>query len=236
MKILYLDTSSKFLSLAVARGDKILAQAHRKLDRKHSLQLVPLIDKILKKARVPLKKLDGFCVSKGPGSFTGLRVGITTIKGLAFVLRKPVVAIPSLDILAENIKKVKAPKKKPLPDEICPIVDARQNKVYACLYKASNGKIRRKSRYFLLPIEELLKKLKGNILFLGDGINLYREEIKKNKRIKPVFAEEKFWYPKASAAVSLALERFYKGEVEDVNSLTPLYLYSRECQIKKARR
>ena len=236
MKILYLDTSSKFLSLAVGRDDKVLARAHRKLDRKHSLQLVPLIDKVLKKAKVPLKKLDGFCVSKGPGSFTGLRIGITVIKGLAFVLRKPVVAIPSLDILAENIKKVKAPKKKPLPDEICPIVDARQNKVYACLYKAANGKIRRKSRYLLLSMEELLNKLKGEILFLGDGIALYCEEIKKNKRIKPVFAEEKLWYPKASAAVSLALERFSAGKAEDVNSLVPFYLYPRECQIKKVRR
>ena len=112
MRILLLDTSSKFLSLAVARDEKILSQTHRKLDRKHSLQLVPLIDKILKKAKVPLKKIDGFCVSKGPGSFTGLRIGITTIKGLAFVLCKPVVAIPSLDILAQNAKKIKPTKKQ----------------------------------------------------------------------------------------------------------------------------
>lgn len=230
MKILFLDTSSKILSLAVAEDKKILSQTHRLLDRKHSLQLIPLIERMLKKIRLPLKKIDGFCVSKGPGSFTGLRIGITTIKGLAFVLQKPVVAVPSLDILAQNAKKFKRGKNA---FQICPIVDAKQNKVYACLYQAKNGKIVRKSGYLLLPVEELLKKLKGKILFLGDGIRVYREKICRNRRIKPAFAEEKFWYPKAVGAVSLAAARFEKGRFEDVNRLAPLYLYPKECQIKK---
>ena len=107
MRILFLDTSSKYLSLAVAQDYKILSRMQRLLDRKHSTHLVFLIDKVLKKAKLPLKKIDGFCVSKGPGSFTGLRIGITTIKALAYVLRKPVVAIPSLDILAQNVHPVR---------------------------------------------------------------------------------------------------------------------------------
>ncbi len=244
MKILVLDTSSKYLSLAVAEDNKILSQTHRLLDRKHSLQVVPLIEKILRKTKLPLKKIDGFCVSKGPGSFTGLRIGITCIKGLAYVLQKPVVAIPSLDILAQNACPVRNRKKQTLPQQICPIVDAKQNKVYTCLYQARpvgkqfssgarNRKLVRKSGYLLLPVQELLKKLKGEITFLGDGISLYREEIRKNKRIKPIFTKEKFWYPKASAAVSLALERFQKGKFDDVDSLVPLYLYPKECQIKR---
>jgi len=229
LKILYLDTSSKFLSLAVAKGDKVLAQTHRKLDRKHSLQLVPLIDKILKKAKISLKGLDGFCVSKGPGSFTGLRIGVTVIKALALALGKPVVAIPSLDILAENAKKIRNSK----PENICTLVDARQNKVYACLYKRANGRIRRKSGYLLMNFAELLKKLKGEVLFLGDGISVYADEIKKIKKMKPVFADESLWYPRAQAAISLGIERFKKGKTEDVNNLKPLYLYLRECQIKQ---
>jgi tRNA threonylcarbamoyladenosine biosynthesis protein TsaB len=232
MKILFLDTSSKFLSLAVAEDSRILKQTHRLLDRKHSLQLVPLIDKILKQAKVPLKKLDGFCVGKGPGSFTGLRIGITTVKGLAFVLRKPVVAIPSLDILAQNTTKIKIAKKRNL-SQVCTIVDAKQNKVYSCLYRLRNGTIRRKSRYLLLPIEELLKKIKGEIFFLGDGIRLYRETICRRKKIRPFFGEERFWYPRASRAVPLALERFQKGRLDDINSLMPLYLYPKECQIRR---
>ncbi len=230
MKILALDTSSKFLSLAVAEDNKVLGRIHRRLDRKHSTQLICLIDKLLKRVKVPLKKIDGFCLSKGPGSFTGLRVGITTVKGLAFALQKPVVAIPSLDILAQNARRLKR-RKNNTPDQICPIIDAKRNQVYACLYQARNGAVIRKSRYLLLPVQELLKRLKGEIIFLGDAISLYRRNLSQGKKIKPVFAEEKFWYPQASQAVSLALERFRKGKVDDVNSLVPLYLYPQECQI-----
>ena len=250
MKILSLDTSSKYLSLAVAEDNKILQKTHRLLDRRRSLQLVPLIEEVLKKAKLPLARLDGFSVSKGPGSFTGLRIGITTIKGLAYVLKKPVVAIPSLDILVQNITRIRTKKNTRLPTQICPIVDAKQNKVYACLYQAKNGKTRRKSGYLLLPLKELLEKLtqpflltkrhcvaeraglKGKIIFLGDGIKPYHEQICKNRKIKPIFAEEKFWYPKAEEAVPLALERFSKGKLNDVNSLVPLYLYPKECQIR----
>lgn len=232
MRILYLDTSSKYLSLAVAEDEKVLCRMHRLLDRKHSLQLVPLIDAILKKTKLPLKELDGFCVGRGPGSFTGLRIGITTIKGLAFVLRKPVVAIPSLDILAQNVKKIIRTKNKKLPVKLCTVVDAKQKKVYACLYQAQNGKINRKSGYLLLPVEELLKRLTGQILFLGDAIALYRKEICRDRKIEPIFTDEKFWYPQASQALPLAMERFKQGIFDDANSLVPLYLYPKTCQVK----
>ena len=218
----------------MAEDNKVLSQMHKFLDRKHSLQLVPLIEKILRKAGVSLKKIDGFCVSKGPGSFTGLRIGITAIKGLAYVLQKPVVAIPSLDILAQNAYSFKNQGGNSFPSQICPIVDAKQNKVYSCLYHAKNGKITRKSGYLLLSFEELLKRLKGEVLFLGDAILVYREKLSKSKKIKPVFAGKKFWYPQAHQAVHLALERFGKGKFDDVNSLVPLYLYPRTCQIKKS--
>jgi tRNA threonylcarbamoyl adenosine modification protein YeaZ len=228
VNILILDTSSKYLSLAVVQDNKVSRQMHRRLDRKHSLQLIPLVDKILKKARLPLKEIDGFCISRGPGSFTGLRIGITTIKGLSFVVNKPVVAIPSLDILAQNANKIRK-----APEQICPIVDAKQNKVYACLYQAGNGKLVRKSPYLLLPVEELLRRLQGKVLFLGDGLKIYRKQIHQNRKIKPVFAEERFWYPRAAKAASLAVARFKRRRFNDVNRLVPLYLYPKDCQIKK---
>ncbi|MCG2677963.1 hypothetical protein L6386_05335, partial [bacterium] len=148
-------------------------------------------------------------------------------------LPETAVDLETLDILAQNTCPVRN-RKFSLPFQVCPIVDAKQNKVYACLYQLRNGKIKRKSGYLLLPIEELLKKIKGGIFFLGDGVGLYREKISQNKNIRPVFAEEKIWYPMASRAVSLALERFREGKLDDVNSLVPLYLYPKECQIKKA--
>ena len=218
----------------MAEGDKVLSQIHKVLDRKHSSQLALLIEKVLKKAKISLKKIDALAVSKGPGSFTGLRIGITTIKGLAFVLQKPVVAIPSLDILAQNAQGLKNRTTKDIL-QICPIIDAKQNKVYACLYQAKNAKIVRKSDYLLLPFEKLLRRLKGEILFLGDAILLYGEKLSKSKRIKPIFAKERFWYPEASRALSLARERFLKGQLEDVEHLAPLYLYPKECQIRSVK-
>ena len=242
MKMLYLDTSNRLLSLAVTQDKKILSQIRVSLDRKHSVQLIPLIDKILKKAKLSLKQIDSFCACKGPGSFTGLRIGITCIKGLAYIFRKPVTTIPSLDILAQNVftmsnftsskmKKIEKSKLKQL--QVCPLIDARQNKVYASIYRMGIDRIERKSGYLLLPIDKLLKRLKGKVIFLGDGVERYRQMILKNKNIQPLFAKEKFWYPQIGQAVALALERFQTGQVDDIDNLVPLYLYPRECQIKK---
>ena len=227
MKILYLDTSSKYLSLALADDYRILSRAHKLIDRNHSSRLIPLIEKALKKSGLPLNKLDGICVGRGPGSFTGLRIGIAAVKGFGFALRKPVVSVSSLDILAQNAFLFKNGLK-----QICALVDAKQNKVYACLYRAESGSLKRKSKYLLLPMEKLLPRLKGGIVFLGDGIRLYREMLLKKKGIKPVFAPERFCYPRAARAVRLGLERFARGKFDDLDSLTPLYLYPKECQIK----
>ncbi len=233
MKILVLDTSSKYLSLAVAEDNRLLSKMHRHLDRKHSTRLVSFIDELLKKAKLPLEKIDGFCVGKGPGSFTGLRIGITTIKGLAFVMQKPVVAVPSLDILAQNVNRIKTGGKQDSALQVCPIIDAKQSKVYACLYQIARGKIVRKSAYLLLSLEELLKRLQGKIIFLGDAVSLYHQRIRRSKKIKPVFAAAKFWYPQAAQVIPLALQRFRSGQIEDVATLRPLYLYPQECQIKR---
>lgn len=231
MRLLAIDTSSKYLSLALAEDEKILCQLHRLLDRKHSTRLARFIEQLLKTSKVSLKKIDGFCVSKGPGSFTGLRIGITTIKGLAFVLGKPVVAVPTLDILVQNSKKIKI-RERNSSLWVCPLVDAKQGKVYTGLYQVNKEKILRRSGYWLLPLKELIKKLKGKTIFLGDALRLYRREILRYKGIKPIFTEERLWYPKASAAIPLAIERFQKKDFDDVDNLAPLYLYPKECQIK----
>ena len=87
-----------------------------------------------------------------------------------------------------------------------------------------------------MPLQELLKRLNGRILFLGDALSLYHRELSRNKKVKAAFAEEKFWYPEAAQAVPLAMERFRKGKFDDVNNLVPLYLYPKECQIKRSQK
>jgi tRNA threonylcarbamoyladenosine biosynthesis protein TsaB len=224
MKILVFDTSTNFLSLAVSNGDKVLAKSHSFMRQRHSAKLIPLMEKLLKRAKLKVKDIDYICVGKGPGSFTGLRIGITTAKALGLALEKPIVAIPSPDILAQNAEKFWG--------RVCTIIDARQNQVYAGIYNNCTGKMKRESKYLLLPVAEVLDKLKGEVFFLGDGIDAYCAEILKAKNIQPVFAQDKLWYPRAELAIPLALERIRTKKFDDCDSLVPLYLYPKECQIK----
>lgn len=228
MKLLSLETSTKTFSLAVSNGPKILAGRHFKLIKVLSSSIIPAIEGILKKSQLTLKDLDGFSVGLGPGSFTSLRVGLSTVKGLAFVTGKPVVGISSLDVLAMN-----APKNFSGP--ICVVCDARRNLVYSCFYQRSKNGLKRTSEYFLTEIEEVLKKAKGKVFFIGDGAGLYKEKIlaARQESFLPLLAKEKDWSPNARHLAELATPRFLKKEFDSVDKIVPLYLYPEDCQIQK---
>lgn len=214
MKILAIDTSTDYLSLAVMNGSHIAARCHKPAERSHSSLVIPAIDALLKKARVRLKEIDGFCISIGPGSFTGLRIGVATVKGFAYSLNKPIVGVPTLDVIARNAKDFHG--------IICPILDAKKNKVYACLYKSDGKNIRRISKYLLLPVSDLMeriKKLKDKILFLGDAVSLIGEKNTID------------WHPKAEVVARLGLSDFKDKRFVSPEDLEPLYLYSRECDV-----
>lgn len=212
MKLLAIETSTDYLSLALMNGDEVLAKFHRKARREHSRLLVPMIDKLLRNARLKLKDIDGFCISIGPGSFTGLRIGVTVVKGLSYSLNKRIVEVPTLDIIAQNVRGFQG--------VICPVLDAKKNKVYACLYKSDGEIIRRISKYLLLPAEDLvnrIKRLKDKIFFLGDMDGFKSKDID--------------WYPKAEVTARLGMEDFKAKRFVRPEDLEPLYLYSRECDL-----
>ena len=213
MIILAIDTSTDFLGLVILRDGKILAKCHMKANRKHSILLVPTIDKLLRRARLKIKDVDCFAISVGPGSFTGLRIGVTVVKGLAYTLKKPIVAVPTLDVIAGNAKN--------FAGIICPVLDARKKKVYACLYRSDGKEVVRISKYLLLPIEDLLKKTQkyDKVLFLGDTIP------------GPGPGIGFHWYPKAEVVARLAVEYFRKKKFVKPQALEPMYLYSKECDI-----
>src|SRR3989338_11288628 len=163
MNILAFDTSSKHFSLAVAKDGKTLHSRSIFLKKVLSGSIMPAIQGILKKAGLTLAKLDGFCVGLGPGSFTSLRVGLSTIKGLAFALKKPVVGISSLDGLAMNVKE---------DADILTVVDAKRNLFYTCFYQKKGIALKRKSKYLLLSADEVLKVMKPGMILVGDGVGL----------------------------------------------------------------
>ena len=223
MKVLGIDTSSKNLSVAIVENNKLLAEFNGKVHLRHSQDLIPTIKSLLKTSGFKLEDLDGFALSIGPGSFTGLRIGVSTVKGLSLALPKPIAAVPTLDVIAGNFS-ADAPN-------ICAVVDAKKNKIYACIYARESGTIKRKSDYLLVTPEELLKNLHNTVVFLGDGIACYRERIV-NQVPTARFTEEKLWFPKASVVASLGLEKLSKGETVSGDELVPMYLYSRECSIR----
>jgi len=188
------------------------------------------VDRILDSAGIKFSQLGGFAIALGPGSFTSLRVGLSTVKAFALSSGLPVVGIPTLDIIAHGIKDLSFPNVSvgnPDHDEICVLIDARRGKVYAALYDARG---RRREDFLLTTLEDVLGKLKGVVLFAGDALGLYRKEIK-DAYPKCLFSDEKWWYPQARVMAALAFDRFEKEQYDDAALLLPLYLYAQDCQV-----
>jgi tRNA threonylcarbamoyladenosine biosynthesis protein TsaB len=233
MNILSIDTSTKNFSLAVAREGRVVRYRNIVLDKVLESSIIPAIEKILRDSKLKFKDVDGYAVGLGPGSFTSLRVGLSTIKAFALATGKPVVGISSLDVIAMNVIGEKA-------DEICTVMDARRKQIYACLYEKKDGVLKRKTDYLLTNVDDLLDRVHGRTLFVGDGLALWREAIKekyakagkKGALCQAVFAGEKSAVPQASKLSDLVYGRFEKKVYDDVETLVPIYLYSQDCQVQ----
>ncbi|MDD5680108.1 MAG: tRNA (adenosine(37)-N6)-threonylcarbamoyltransferase complex dimerization subunit type 1 TsaB [Candidatus Omnitrophica bacterium] len=234
MIVLGVDTSTEFLSVALIDEKKTLVKYDTVGKLNHSKLLIPTIKKSLAKARKKAKDIGLFAVGMGPGSFTGLRVGLTAVRALAIALNKPIIGVPTMDAIAYNgYQHLKKKKELSKNIRICTIIDAKKNQVYACIYRISGDKIIRKSKYLLEPAEDLIKKLNGEILFLGDGAALYKEKLLGNVGIKAEFIEDKRWFPRANIIAEIGLERFRKGKSDNPYDLEPMYLYARDCNVRK---
>jgi len=215
------ETSTKIFSLAVNKDEKVLRYRNLKSASVLEDSILPALDKILDSAGIKFTQIDGFAIALGPGSFTSLRVGLSTVKAFAMATGRPVVGIPTLDIIAYGIQNFSFPY-----DEICVINDARRGKVYACLY----GPQGRTSDYLLTSLDDVLKKVHGKTLFVGDALRVYRKGIEEAYP-NSLFADEKWWYPQARVMAALAYERFEIKQYDDAASLLPLYLYPQDCQV-----
>ena len=222
MKILGIDTSTKFLSAAIIDERRVLAGYQDKGDLKHYATLVPTIDCLLKKCRLKLKNIDAIALSIGPGSFTGLRIGVATCKGINMALGIPIVALPTLRVIAENFSDEKNYM-------LCPLLDAKKKKVYACLFDGNRG-LRRLTDYMLLDIDSLLKKIKKPTLVFGDAVKLYKDSLEKNPYVN---VSTKNWYPQAKVVAMLGLTKAKQRKFTNPDKLAPMYLHSKYCQVKK---
>ncbi|MGI6224768.1 MAG: tRNA (adenosine(37)-N6)-threonylcarbamoyltransferase complex dimerization subunit type 1 TsaB [Peptococcales bacterium] len=227
MIILSVDSATPVAGVAIIDENRILAESFLNTGNTHSEQLLPLIQETLKRVKLSLKDIDGIVVSIGPGSFTGLRIGLATTKSLAQVTNTKLVAIPTLDALAHNVVGSGT--------LICPILNARKSEVYTALYEESGGEINRISEYEAikpLALCERLRNLDQPVTFLGDGVFEYRNLITSQLEGQAKWAPLQNLLPRASALAVLGLKELKQGNFADVFTLTPFYLRKSEAEIK----
>ena len=216
MKILAVDSSAKSASAAVTQDEKLVAESFVNVGLTHSETLMPMIHSVLKNAGTDIKDIDAFCVTVGPGSFTGIRIGISAVKGLAQPRNKPCFGISTLDAMAYNSEVFNG--------IICCVMDARCSQVYNALYKCSGKLIKRLTPDVAISLEELyniLKEFNDNILLTGDGAQISYSYLK--DRLANVYlACEQTRFQRAYGAVSAALK--LQAEPCGAAELNPVYL------------
>lgn len=212
MNILAIDTSALTATAAILSDDTLLGEISTTTKLTHSQTIMPMIDELLKKVNLDISDIDLFACSEGPGSFTGLRIGIGTIKGLAYGLGKDAVGISTLEALAHNIAFT--------PFLISPIMDARRGQVYNALYRYSSGKLECIKEPRALAIEELCGELTEKTIFVGDGVKVHREKITELMGENALFAPPQHQLQRAGSVAYAALDK----KPISASELTAVYL------------
>lgn len=229
MKIIGIDTSTEIAGIGIIEDGEVLAECNLHIKNTHSNQIMALVDEILERLELRIDQFDAFAVALGPGMFTALRIGIGTVKGLGYALNKPIVGVPTLDLLANNLKFV--------DKLICPIIDARRNEVFTAIYKGGE-EIQRVSDYLCLPIEEVLATLDASAIFLGDATDKYREVIKSSAK-DAIIADPVFDLPRGANVAMLGVKKLQSEGGADnqifknnVFSLNPLYIRKSYAEVR----
>ena len=224
MKVLGIDTSTSCGSVGLIDNESVIAECLFDIPVTHSERLLNSIDHVLEQGGCSIEDLDGWAISLGPGSFTGLRIGVSTIKGLAFATQKPVAGVPTLDALAFNVS--------PTPYLICPILDARKGEVYTAFYQYKKDLLRQISAYQAIRPEDLAKKIEEKTIFLGSGAKTYGEYLRKTIPAMAVFVPDPLNLPQGSAIARRGLERLRSNNFLDLSTFAPIYVRASEAEIK----
>lgn len=230
MKILGLDTATLCGSIGIIDDDKVVAEYALHREETLSARLLPAIQTLLAEARLDLHEIDGIAVSLGPGSFTGLRVGLSAVKGLALATQKPAAGIPTLDALAYNLPFT--------PYQICPLLDARKGQIYTALYKnRAGGFLEQVTPYQVLSPAALIEAIPHEeTVFLGDGVKVCQELITQRLAAKALFAPLHLGFLRGTTVAELGLKRLGRGESDDISSLVPIYVRPSDAELKRGPR
>lgn len=227
MKVLTIDTSSNCSSVALSDGTSLLGESILGQDRCNSGRLMAAISDLLAAAKLTPEALDAFAVSLGPGSFTGVRVGIATVKGFSIATGKPAVGFSSLAMLAMNLPFSSV--------QVAPLFDARKGEVYAGLYRCG-AQPEAIVPDAVVPPADFLACIDRPTIFLGEGAVRYRELIGSTLGELAIFAPWHLDQPRASAGAVIALDAAMKGEFTPLALLNPTYLRASEAEIAKRKK
>lgn len=216
--ILAIDSSSIVASIALVNKETLIAEYTVNLKMTHSQTLLPMIDEIFKMTGIDKSELKAVAVTSGPGSFTGLRIGAATAKGIALALNIPVIDIPTLEGMAYNYNHCNK--------LICPIMDARRSQVYTAVYRCSGEVLENVIQAAALPLNELIDKLneiKEEVIFIGDGIPVFTNVIDDTLEVKHYYAKQHLGRQKAGSIGALAWSKYESGQYMDSDAFAPNY-------------
>ena len=221
MKILGVDTSTPIGSVALIDDDNVVAEHTLDIVRAHSSRLMPAIDSVLKWGDITVNDLDGCAVGIGPGSFTGIRIGVATIKSICYAVDKPIVGVSTLEAIAYNLRWSSS--------IICPLLDARRSETYGAIFEG-NTNWERLSEDLCLPIDALLDRIKEGtpadcvINFVGDGLATYGDAVRENLGDRVHFADAIFNVPRGATIAYLGAQRLQQGDSDSYWTLVPNYV------------
>ncbi len=231
MKILAVDSSGLVASVAIVEDDTLVAEYTINYKKTHSQTLLPMLDEIVKMTETDLQSVDAIAVAKGPGSFTGLRIGAATVKGLALTLDKPVIGIPTVEGLAMNLYGADA--------LICPLMDARRNQVYTGIYQFCDGELTVLEDQMAVGIDQIIQMLNErnqSVIFLGDGVSVYREIIEEKMMVPFSFAPAHQNNQRAGAVGVRAMSYYKQGKTESADDFVPEYLRLSQAERERMKR
>ena len=231
MKILALDSSGLVASVAVTEDDNLLGEYTINYKKTHSQTLLPMLDEVAKMIELDLKTVDAIAVSAGPGSFTGLRIGSATAKGLALALDKKIVSVPTVDALAYNIWNC--------TDVICPLMDARRQQTYTGLYTFEDGRMQTLLPQCVVQIEEIINKVNDMgkpVVFLGDGVPVFADFIAQHCKVPYQYAPAHCNKQRAASVAALGAILYGEGKAEPAAEHKPDYLRKSQAEREREER
>lgn len=227
MKLLGIESSSLVASAAVVTDDELTAEYTVNFKKTHSQTLLPMIDEIVRMVELDWNAVDAIAVAAGPGSFTGLRIGAATAKGLGLAVKKPLIGVPTVDAMAYNLWGSGG--------LVCPIMDARRGQVYTGLYHMRHGiqVVRPQCAMELSELMRCLEEIGEPVIFLGDGVAVNRSRIQEELKVACEFAPASHNRQRAASVAALGMEYLRQGMTVDAAEFAPNYL--RKSQAERER-